>query len=168
METLEKQTISEHLISGKTLAGTQFIYECSITYAFSDEDYTKKSEIIAETPSKARYRFYKGLDAEESYSDYFKYIKVRKIGVCDQNYTPKLSLNDLKLFHRVIEHRNIPFAEIGMKVSVDGKIGKIIGANSSMNLDVNFIGDGTRSNCHPTWAMKYFDKEGNIIAEYGE
>ena len=149
--------------ASKPMLGNRFIYECSITFGFThSEDYTKTSEIIAETPSKARYKFYNELDAEEPYSEYFKYIKVRKIGVCDESYLPQISEYDLEKFNIVIEHRNIPFAKIGMKISVAGKIGKIIGANSSMNLDVDFIGDGTKSNCHPTWETIYYD-ENNVV-----
>lgn len=151
----------------KPLLGNRFIYECSITYGFSrSEDYTKTSEIIAETPSKARYKFYNELDADEPYSEYFKYIKVRKIGVCDENYLPQISEYDLEKFNRVIEQRDILFAKIGMKISVAGKIGKIIGANSSMNLDVDFIGDGTKSNCHPTWETIYYDENDVVLKTF--
>ena len=153
----------------KRVLGDRFIYECSITYGFNrSEDYTKKSEIIAETPSKARYRFYNELDADEPYSEYFKYIKVRKIGVCDKDYLPFISDYDKEKFERVIANRNITFAKIGMKISVAGKIGKIIGANSSMNLDVDFLGDGTKSNCHPTWETIYFDENDFVIKSFSE
>jgi hypothetical protein len=166
MNNTKQQTGSEPAIDGNTVLGNRFIYECSITYAFSDEDYTKKSEIIAETPSKARYKFYNELEAEEPYSEYFKYIKVKKIGALRDDYLPKISEQDLQCFERVTESRGISFARIGMKISVAGQIGKIVGANSSMNLDVDFIGDGTKSNCHPTWETIYFDDNNAVLKSF--
>lgn len=66
--------------------------------------------------------------------------------------------------------RGIDFARIGMQVEVAGHIGTIVGMNSSANLDVRFVnelkfGKGV-SNCHPTWETRYFDADGNVIADY--
>lgn len=68
--------------------------------------------------------------------------------------------------------RGIDFAKIGMMVEVSGDIGTIKGMNSSGNLDISFAntlkyGPG-KQNCHPTWDIKYFDKDGAAIAEYGK
>lgn len=68
--------------------------------------------------------------------------------------------------------RGIDFARIGMQVEVDGDMGTIVGMNSSANLDVVFVnqlkfGKG-KSNCHPTWQTRYFDADGNVIADYRE
>lgn len=66
--------------------------------------------------------------------------------------------------------RGIDFAKIGMMVEVDGHIGTIVGMNSSCNLDVIFANQQrfgkSKSNCHPTWKTRYFDKDGNVIADY--
>jgi hypothetical protein len=48
------------------------------------------------------------------------------------------------------------------------QIGKTVSANSSGNLDVLFEGKKKPENCHPNWAMKYFDEDGVILAEFGE
>lgn len=66
--------------------------------------------------------------------------------------------------------RGLKFVEIGMKVQFlhNGKFGVIKGENSSGNLDVLFEGDKKPSNCHPTYKMRYFDNDGNVIAEYND
>ena len=72
----------------------------------------------------------------------------------------------------VKEQRGLKFVKKGMKVehSYGGKtqIGKIVSGNSSGNLNILFEGKKKPENCHPTWAMKYFDIEGTLLAEYGE
>jgi hypothetical protein len=66
--------------------------------------------------------------------------------------------------------RGIEFARIGMMVEVDGHIGTIVGMNSSANLDVVFANQQkfgkSKSNCHPFWKTRYFDKDGVVIADY--
>lgn len=64
--------------------------------------------------------------------------------------------------------RNITFAYIGMAVEIDGEHGTIAGMNSSGNLDVRFKPRGATSNCHPFWRAAYFDKNGEIVADYRE
>jgi len=68
--------------------------------------------------------------------------------------------------------RGIDFARLGMMVEVSGELGTIVGMNSSCNLDVVFANQLKRGkgkhNCHPTWDIAYFDKEGNVIADYRE
>jgi hypothetical protein len=70
----------------------------------------------------------------------------------------------------VKKQRGLDFLEIGMRVELaydkTKKQGVIKGGNSSGNIDVLFDGEKKPDNCHPTWAMKYFDKEGNVIADY--
>ena len=72
----------------------------------------------------------------------------------------------------VKEHRGLPFVKVGMKVehSYSGKtkIGKITGGNFSGNIQVKFNGDNYSQNCHPNWAMKYFDDDGKVLAEFSE
>lgn len=66
--------------------------------------------------------------------------------------------------------RGIDFARIGMQVEVDGDIGTIVGMNSSANLDVKFANQAKYGkhahNCHPTWETRYFDADGQVIADY--
>lgn len=67
---------------------------------------------------------------------------------------------------RVKQARGIPFAKLGMRLTVDGKSGVIVGANCSGNLDVIFDGTDYPMNCHPWWRVTYFDESGNILKEY--
>ena len=64
--------------------------------------------------------------------------------------------------------RGLSFVKVGMKVqfTYDGRFGVIKGGNNSGNLNVLFDGDKKPSNCHPTYKMKYFDENDNVIAEY--
>ena len=48
------------------------------------------------------------------------------------------------------------------------KLGVIKSGNSSGNLNILFDGDKKPQNCHPTWAMKYFDDDGIVISDYEE
>jgi hypothetical protein len=62
--------------------------------------------------------------------------------------------------------RGIKFAYQGMKVSVCGQMGTIVGSNQSLNLDVVFDGQYHRNNCHPWHETVYFDRKGNVVADY--
>ncbi|AXF76827.1 hypothetical protein LU631_12795 [Erwinia tracheiphila] len=70
----------------------------------------------------------------------------------------------------MIRCRGIDFARLGMMVEVYGEPGTIVGMNGSANLDVVFVNQlkygKKKHNCHPTCGVKYFDAEGNIIADY--
>lgn len=70
----------------------------------------------------------------------------------------------------VKQSRGLDFIKIGMKVenTYSKKVGVIKKGNSSGNLDILFEGEKKAQNCHPTWAMKYFDENNNVIAEYPE
>jgi len=72
----------------------------------------------------------------------------------------------------VKKQRGLHFIEKGMKVELaygnTKKAGVVKGGNAMGNIDVLFDGEKRAENCHPEWAMKYFDKDGNIIKEYGE
>ncbi len=69
-------------------------------------------------------------------------------------------------FQDQAQRRGIEFAKIGMRVSVNGKMGTIKSMNNHLNLDVVFDGQKHKSNCHPHWMTKYYDNEGNIIKEF--
>lgn len=70
------------------------------------------------------------------------------------------------------EQRGLSFVKVGMKVELcysgKTKVGKITGGNASGNIDVKFEGENKPQNCHPCWAMKYFDDSGYIIREFPE
>lgn len=70
----------------------------------------------------------------------------------------------------VKNQRGLSFIEKGMKVENTylKKTGVVKSGNSSGNINILFDGEKKAKNCHPTWAMKYFDKNGNVIAEYGQ
>ena len=65
--------------------------------------------------------------------------------------------------------RGVDFIELGMMVEIDGEIGTVTGMNSGANLDVVFANKlkwgGHASNCHPFWKARYFNKNGECIAE---
>ena len=69
-------------------------------------------------------------------------------------------------FENMKKFRNIPFAEVGMTVIVNGNMGKIVGSNSSQNLDVFFPELQGKRNCHPHWKISYFKEDGTLIKEY--
>jgi len=66
--------------------------------------------------------------------------------------------------------RGMSWVKRGMRVehTYNGKKGRVSGANSSANLNITFDGQSYSENCHPWFMMKYFDKQGNIIKEYGD
>lgn len=68
----------------------------------------------------------------------------------------------------VKERRGMPFIKRGMRVKVDGKMGSVTAGNRSGNINVRFDGFKHTENCHPKWETVYYDKEGNVIADYRE
>jgi hypothetical protein len=70
----------------------------------------------------------------------------------------------------VKQQSGIPFLKEGMRVELSyglvKKQGIIKRGNSSGNIDVLFHGQKRPNNCHPTWGMTYFNKEGKVIAKY--
>ena len=72
----------------------------------------------------------------------------------------------------VKNQRGLPFVKRGMKVELnyggETKKGVITGGNSSGNINVRFDGNKHSDNCHPTWAITYFDSDGNTLAEFPE
>lgn len=145
----------------------RFMFECSITFGsmFSSETNVVKEEIVAETHSKARYRFYKWMGADEPYENYLRFIKVKKLYECEPDALDSISKAELDKFIRVKEYRNVDFAELGMTIKVRDKVGKIVGATDSCNFFVDF-GDGKKINCHPHFETTYFDKNGDVIRTF--
>ena len=124
-------------------------YECRA----GQENWSKTIHAI--NAGKARYQFL--IDLRDAGWDVsFKDIKVKSCGC------PRTSDD----FMRTARRRNVQFARIGMRVSVDGERGLIVGVNSSDNFDVFFESgrfSGQTLNCHPNWRMEYFDANGNEI-----
>ncbi|GIN08709.1 hypothetical protein J1TS1_28540 [Shouchella clausii] len=70
------------------------------------------------------------------------------------------SLKDVKIM------RDMPFLKRGMRVEVDGKMGVVTSGNRSLNINVRLDGEKHSGNCHPKWQTRYFDKNGNVVADY--
>lgn len=124
-----------------------------------------KGTEIAETPGKAKYQFYRYLQDgiwEIDFKTFLKYAWVEKIGVANISHL----FGDEDQFVRVREYRGIPLAEFGMKVEVCGKLGRIVGGNSSSNLNIVFDGNWNTNNCHPHYEMVYYDNSGNIVYDF--
>lgn len=124
-----------------------------------------KSTVIAETPSKAKYQFYKYLQDgiwECDFETFLKYAWVEKIRIAGIHHL----FGDYEQFARVIDYRGIPLAFQGMKVEVCGKLGRIVGSNSSSNLNIVFDGNWHKNNCHPRHEMVYYDNHGNIVYDF--
>lgn len=121
--------------------------------------------VVAETAGKAKYKFFKQHEIDDSmeFGDFVKQVRcflIHKFSVKD------LFTQNIEMFERMKEQREIEFAYIGMTVEVDGRKGTIVGSNSSSNLDVCFDGESYVSNCHPYYMIKYFDNNSNLIKEY--
>jgi hypothetical protein len=99
-----------------------------------------------------------------SYSECFTWIKSKSLGEVDIKYF----FTNLERFEDTCRKRGITFAKQGMKVKVAGNYGRIVGSNSSMNLDVLFDGHERSSNCHPYWDITYYDDDNNVIKEFKE
>ncbi len=69
---------------------------------------------------------------------------------------------------KIREIRNMSFIKRGMRIEVDGHIGKICSGNISDNLNVRFEGERFTRNCHPFYKTRYFDKSGNVIQDYAD
>ncbi len=71
---------------------------------------------------------------------------------------------------RFRKSRSMEFVKRGMRVKLtyNGRMGRVSGANSGANLNITFDGDNYSQNCHPWWMMQYFDKDGNLLKEYGK
>ncbi|QOY37645.1 hypothetical protein AWH56_008710 [Anaerobacillus isosaccharinicus] len=75
----------------------------------------------------------------------------------------------IRSLENVKKWRNMPWLKYLMTVEVNGKMGKVTGANSNLNINVRFDDPQNKrynGNCHPHWETRYFDKDGNVIADY--
>jgi len=121
-------------------------------------------DIIAETASKARYKYYLRMEDNEPYSEWFRHIKSKKIGCFKVSHL----FGDQQRFDYTCKYRGIEFAYIGMRCEVNGRKGTITGASTSCNLDVCYDGDSYSFNSHPYSKFLYFDKDGKLIAIDGK
>lgn len=137
-------------------------YECRIDDYFKNGD-PLKSNIIALSPSKARYQFYiRHSECLNEYSQCFKYIRSRSLGRVD----PSHFFTDVEMFNRVCKSRLIEFAYQGMTVDVSGKKGWIVGGNLHNNLDVFFEKSQGIHNCHPWYDITYYNNDMTIVMNY--
>lgn len=112
--------------------------------------------VNASSAGKARYRFW--LDVSDALPD------VKLIDIVVRSFGAPV---DPKGFKENAEYRQVPFVHTGMKVKVCGRYGRIVGHNSSANLDIEFD-DGDVGSCHPnTNEIQYFDDGGNLIEAVG-
>lgn len=136
-----------------------------ITFKDPYGDYPNR--VIADTPSKARYKLYCETGDLFGYG-FMNYL--HWIDSCKKVSSFKVSdlFGDEERFDRMKEMRGIEFAYQGMRIEVAGKSGVIVGSNSSLNLDIVFDGTYWTNNCHPWWKTKYFDEYGRLIKEFIE
>lgn len=113
----------------------------------------------ARSRSQAKYLYWLyTLEANDPYREYLPYLHARVAGAGCYPTSEE--------FRRNAKYRNIEFAYCGMRVMQGGKMGTIVGHNSSANLDVLLDEWNTPSNCHPWWDITYFNKSGGIIRRY--
>ncbi len=115
-----------------------------------------QTQITARTLGKAKSEYLSRVrDAwpDVKYTD----VRARSLGAC-------VTTDEFLLTAR---YRGVPFARIGMKVDVDGRRGRIVGANSSANFDVVFDGSDVPINCHPNWMITYFAEDESVLATFG-
>lgn len=109
-----------------------FAFECTV----QGTDWHRV--IHARTPGQAKGEYWRHVT--DAWPDIpFTAIRCRKIGVPVQN--PE--------FAKVAKYRGLPHARIGMRVRADGRVGVIVGHNSSANFDVLFDGEAHPWNVHP-------------------
>lgn len=123
--------------------------------------------IVAKTASKAKYEYWRTVISDCYSISFGEFIKRVTCKLLNKFHYKDLFTQDITDFQETLVRRGIGFAYLGMKVEVAGKLGRIVGCNSSLNLDVCFEGETWKSNCHPHWKTKYFDNQDKVIAEYG-
>ena len=141
-------------------------FEITLLDEFGDA--VESETIFAKSRSQAKYFYFQ---AHEWFCDFKGYLinfhKCHKIRTIGETKLVDRFTKDIEGFERMKKSRNIEFAELGMKIDVNGKIGNIVGYNSSCNLDVYFPDEWVQ-NCHPYWETTYFDKNKKVIKCYKE
>ena len=142
-----------------------FEFEC--WHETSEYDKWAAQRYITETAAKAKSEHYRYLQDglyEASFFEVVRNMKCRKIGIASVTSL----FGNTEQFDRNKDYRNIPFAYQGMRISVCGKMGTIVGSNSSCNLDVVYDGNWHTNNCHPWHETVYYDRDGSVVADYRE
>lgn len=78
----------------------------------------------------------------------------------------KLTPRQQEFVDSMMRCRGIDFARIGMRIEMNGRFGIIKGMNGSCNLDVKFDGNKHTSNVHPTYKIKYYGEDGEVIKDF--
>jgi hypothetical protein len=113
------------------------------------------TNVTARTSGKAKADYFRRV--RDPWPDTkFTDIRCRSLGRC---------ITDQR-FLDTAKYRGVPFARIGMRVTVDGKWGTIVGNNDSANFNVIFDGSDAPLNCHPNWMMTYYADDGTVLAEF--
>jgi hypothetical protein len=136
-------------------------YECTVKNYFNSGEHLTET-VVALSPSKARYQFYRNMDSDEPYKDWFKAIHVKSLGAMK----PSDFFEDVERFNDICERRGMEFVRMGMTIDVAGKKGIVVGGNSSLNFNVIMEGTTHAQNCHPTWETTYYDKQMNVIKDF--
>jgi hypothetical protein len=106
--------------------------------------------VYGETRGQAKYRYL--LHVRDAWPDIsFKDLTCHAL-------KPSEAFRSSPGFLEVARRRGVPFARVGMKVTVEGHPGVIVGHNDSSNFDVYFTGgphSGTVGNCHPGWKFEF-------------
>ena len=114
--------------------------------------------IVRGSAGAAKYAFFRAI--REVYPEVrFTDLTVRSLG--------KIEPDDS--FTRVAQYRDVPYAELGMRVKVEDDEGFLVGSNSSSNFEVLFeTGQykGKVLNCHPNFKIKYFNSADEVIGEF--
>jgi hypothetical protein len=70
-------------------------------------------------------------------------------------------------FRFLKEQRGLPFLRIGMRVTVDGRPGRVVDQGGG-EMSVIFDGTDFQQACHPTWRVHYLADDGSVIRAYGD
>ena len=70
--------------------------------------------------------------------------------------------NTQKHINRICEQRGLPEIKKMMRCEVNGKLGTIVGGNTSANFQVKFC-NGDVFNCHPYYKMKIYNSDDSVF-----
>jgi hypothetical protein len=119
-------------------------YECNV------KGREWQTTIYGETRGQAPYRYL--MKIRDAWPDIsFKHLTCRALGRSH-------AFHSSPAFLEVARRRGVPFARVGMTVTVEGHPGVIVGSNDSLNFDVYFTDGprrGTIGNCHPGWKFEF-------------
>lgn len=71
--------------------------------------------------------------------------------------------NTQKTINDTCNYRGLPPIKKGMKCTVDGETGVIWGGNHAANFNVKFDKTNKVGNCHPSYKMKIFSLDGEVL-----